>query len=344
MRKKKDLFDDPKRLLTQGVVIVVGGFGIYYFGNKIIQDIRRNRTNKQAADTPSVQQATVLRNAMNPSGIAMLMNFDTTNVDAVMNTAKQITNFEEVIKSYNNLYNATLISDLQTELSASEYQSFLNIISSNANKSNPNSNTAYAKKNQLVIAKLPVTVRKSPDATYHGAFYESDKNNNIYWQAKAGDFIGYATSNQHYDEKNNVKFIQIAFLVKKEGLSAGLKQYAGRTYTAWVSSSSSYVNLYSTEKEALSQYPTLASILSYKKPLDYYQSNLKGLFKHAVVCTKKTFIYDENLNAFTQVEAKTILGEFMGKLQTKTKTYIKFRTIDQQERWVTEQDAQLIES
>jgi hypothetical protein len=233
---------------------------------------------------------------------------------------------------------------LQTELDATDYQKFLTIVSANTNKSNPNAATNYAKKNQVVVAKVALTVRKSPDASYHGAFYESSKDNNIYWQAKAGEFIGYATGNQHFDEKNNVKFIQVAFLVKKEGLSKGLQQYAGKTYSMWVSASSNYVNIYDTEKELLSNYPNLASVISYKKPLDFYTANLKGMYKTSVVSIINSEIYDENMNAYTKVLERTLLGEYIGELKMPSKTLVQFRSIDQLERWVDKKNIKIIES
>jgi hypothetical protein len=339
MAKKKvnsnEWLDNPKRILVGGVVVGVGGFLLYKFGSSIFQTINHRNTEGQADSNPDVQQALALRSAINPSGISWMKSFDGTNTAALLDTAKQIKNLDAVSSAYRQLYNDDLLMDVQSELSSDDYQKFLTLVSSNPVKSGGKPQT-FAKKNQLIVAKADLYLRTSPDASYHGAIYEIADNHNIIRLAKAGEFLGYATGKQSFDVKNNVKFIEVAYLIKKENLPANLKSFAGKKYSYWISSSANYVDQFAYYNDMLKQYPATQNEVAYKKPLDFY-SGVKGIsgFGAIPIITKhKTAVLDDKLQPIMQVQSGTLLGEYIMSLNTGAANYIQFRTIDNTKRWV----------
>ena len=172
--------DNNKTMLINGALVVGGIYLTYRLGKNIIASLNKSDAQNKADDSPEVRQAMSLRSAMNPSGISWMMSMDTTDTSTVLNTAKTITNLDSVQKAYKNLYQNNLLDNLQNELSTSEYQKFLTIISSNTNKDTSHGGAPpvqFAKANQLIVAKKAVSLRSSPDASNHGAFYEvfSDK-------------------------------------------------------------------------------------------------------------------------------------------------------------------------
>lgn len=331
---KDSIFDHPKRLLVGGVAIGIGGFLLYKLGRKIITGMQQRSTENLADDSPEVRQAMALRSAINPSGASWMKSFDTTNTTALFDTAKQIKNLDEVGSAYRKLYDDDLLQDVQKELSASDYQKFLTIVSANPNKSGGSAPESFAKKSQMVVAKAEVFLRTSPDASYHEAIYQAfSSNKNIIRKAKAGEFLGYATGKQAYDDKNNVKFIEVGYLVKREGLPSSLKAYAGKSYTYWVSSSSNYVDIFQFYKNMYAAYPGTQQESSYKKPLDYY-SSLKGLISQAVITKRATQILDDKMQPLVPVPPQTLLGQYLVTFDTGRVKFIKFRTVDNTERWV----------
>jgi hypothetical protein len=335
MAEKKDKYgflDHPQRVLIGGAVVGVGGFLLYKFGKKIITGIRERNTASLADDSPVVRKAMALRSAVNPSGIKWMRSFDLTNVDAILETAKQITNLDEVANAYRKLYNAELLSELQSELNTGDYQKVLTILSSNTKKTT-GTTYKFAEKNHLVVAKTEVYLRSSPDASYHGAIYEISANKNIIRKAKIGEFLGYATGQQNFDEKNNVKFIEVAYLVKKEGIPESMKPFAGKQFSYWVSSSSDYVEIFSVFSSMLAKYPTTQAEVAYKKPLTFY-SGLKGAIMNPVITKKSTQVLNEKMQPFILVGPRTLLGEYLMALDTGACRFIKFKTVDNTERWV----------
>lgn len=116
-----------EKALTIGLGAV--GIGVAFFvGRKIIKNIREKRTERRF--TEESQQALLLRSAMNPSGASWLIWMDGTKEETIFNIAAQITNFKKVQQDYQNLYNRSLIQDLQKELDTDEYTKFMNIINS----------------------------------------------------------------------------------------------------------------------------------------------------------------------------------------------------------------------
>ena len=84
------VMEHPGRVLVGGVVVGVGSFMLYKVIRKIIAKAKQGNTEKKLDDSPEVRQASVLRNAMNPSGISWMMSFDNTSTDKILDTAKSI--------------------------------------------------------------------------------------------------------------------------------------------------------------------------------------------------------------------------------------------------------------
>ncbi len=338
---KDSIFDHPKRLLVGGAAIGIGGFILYKLARKVITGIQKQNTEKMADDSPEVRQAMALRSAMNPSGITWMRSFDGTNTKVIFDIVKQIKKLDDVGSAYRKLYDDDLLKDLQNELSATDYQKFLTMVSSNPGKASGSAPVKFAAKSQMVVAKKEIFLRSSPDASYHEALYQTlSKNKNIIRKAKAGEFLGYATGKQSFDSKNNVKFIEVAYLVKKEDLPASLKAYAGKKYTYWVSSSSDYVDIFQYYKNMWEQYPGTQNETSYKKPLDYY-GGVAGFIAKPVVTVRATKVMDEKFRNPLQVQSQTLLGEYLMNLDTGETNYVKFRTVDNTLRWVAASDVKI---
>jgi hypothetical protein len=314
-------------------------------GKNLIAKVNKNNAQKNTDDKPEVRQAMSLRSSVNPSGYSWMKSFDTTNVDTVMEIAKTITNLDKVQKAYKDLYQDNLLDDLQSDLSTGEYEAFLNIIASNANKDTSNGGAPpvqYTKKNQLIVAKKDVTLRSSPDASNHGAFYEVFSEDNIYRVAKAGEFLGYATGQQHYDEVNNVKFIQVAYVINAKYAPTAYKKKNKVKMSFWISASSNYTVQFPNAKAMISAYPKTSSTAAWKKPLDYF--DLKGIPTPRLLTKSAAVILNERFAPINHASANTILGQLMMSMQTKQGVLLKFRTIDNTIRWVDQRYIQLQET
>lgn len=269
----------PERIFTPGPrllngLLALGGLALAYrLGKGIVQDMKKEGALRLADDSPQVQQALLLRDALNPSGISWLMPLDQTNVGKVLDVAAQIAHLDSVAAAYRDLFQDSLYQDLQNELSTLNYQKFLTIVSSNPAKVTGGGAfpaTAFAKAGALLVAKRDVFVRSSPDASNHGAIYEIFSAPNVLRTAKAGEFIGYATGRQHYDAKNNVKFIQAGFAVKPESAPVAWKAKAKQPFTFWVSSSKTYVDQLQDYDRMWQAYPLTKNATGWMKPLNYF--------------------------------------------------------------------------
>jgi len=327
--------DNPKRILVGGVVVGVGGYLLYKLGKKIVDDLKHKGTEDKADDSPEVRQAMNFRSGINPSGISWMKTFDSLNYDMIMDTAKTVTNLDAVNLAYKNLYGDDLLLDLQRELNAENYQRLLTLISSNSGKKGGAAPLKFAKKNGLIVSIGEAFIRTSPDASYHGAIYEINDKKNIVRKSKVGEFLGYATGKQSFDLKNNVKFMEVGYIVKKDGLPANLKAKAGMKVSYWISSSANYIAQFDYFKDMLAQYPNLQNELAYKKPLDFY-SGVKGLsgVQIPVITKQRTQVLDGKMQPLIAVNAGTLLGTYLMSLNAGKTNYIQFRTVDNTLRWV----------
>jgi hypothetical protein len=321
--------------IVNGILVIGGVFVTYKLAQRLLLEYKKSTTQSQVDDSPSARQAIGLRSAINPSGISLFKSFDTTSVSVVLETAKSITNLDQVAKDYSNLFGDNLLDDLQSELSASEYQTFLSIVAANPKKQTGQGSAPaveYAKASSLVVAKKEVTLRTTPDASNHGAIYEQFSDKNIIRLAKPGEFLGYATGRQQYDQKNNVKFIEVAFVVNAVKAPSAYKDKNKVRISFWVSSSSEYVDIFPFYKNMYDAYPATTPFTGWMKPQDFF--TLKGLPSPILLSLYKVPILNEQLIAINQAGANTLLGEPIMSLTTTKGEFTQFRTVDNTLRWV----------
>jgi hypothetical protein len=148
-----------------------------------------------------------------------------------------------------------------------------------------------------------------------------------------------------------VKFIQVGYMVKKEGVPENFKKFAGQKRIFWVSSSADYVDMFTKYSPMWDRYPATKTAVAYLKPLDYYDPKpqdpkkkpVNGVPLRVVVTNKATEVLGEKLQPVAQVTARTLLGAFTGSLNTGSKKYVKFLTASSTERWVDANDIQILE-
>jgi len=327
--KSKVPNSDIKKRIIQGFAIAGGSYLTYHFGKKAYDKWKQKSTSALADKSPAVRQAMSLRSAINPSGTSWLKWSDGTNETSITQTASQIINLEAVINAYRNLYNSELLSDLQSELSTNEFNAFLQTIannkinSSNGNgTSSSNSTGTYTQPQNIVVAKQAVYVRTSPDASYHGAWYEVTGNKNIFKTAKAGEFVGYASGKQHYDSENNVKFIEVSYR----------NVNSGETKILWISASSNYTEQFSSVASMEAKYPLTKGITS-----KFLAINGLGLLTDSgsrAISICKTEIKDKNFKPITEIEPHVLIGFPVMSMKGNGMDYTLIRTVDDDEVWV----------
>lgn len=316
---------DVQRKVLRGAV-VIGSLTLGYFvGKRIFKKLRERKTSLLADKSPEVRQAMSLRSAMNPSGASWLMWGDGTKEDVIWQVAQQITDLDAVALAYRNLYSDELIKNLQSELGTNDFNAFLQAVASTrVNDRNSSGMTvtdgAYSAPQKLIVAIQAVYVRTSPDASYHGRFYEVGENKNIFKTAKAGEFIGYATGKQHYDAKNSVRFIEVAY--KKDGISKVL----------WVSASSKYTEQFSSKDALLAKYPQNSTALMTMQPLSTL--GWLGLSGHRMVTTEPTQVYDQDFRPTETIPSGMLVGYPVMALNGGLNEYTLIRTAGGQDRWI----------
>jgi len=336
--KTYQAFEAPQSKIVSGLILAGGIYVSYRLGKKLLAVLQKSDAQSKADDSPEVRQAMALRSAINPSGISWMKSFDTTDNSLVFNTAKQITNLDQVSKSYKNLYQDNLLDDLQDDLSGSDFQKFLSMVSSSPKKDTSSGGTPFvqwARPNQMVVAIKQVQLRSSPDASYHGKIYEQFSPKNIIKTANPGEFLGYATGKQHFDEKNNVKFIELAYVINGAKSPPSLKTQNKKRVSYWVSSSANYVDIYTYYKQMFDTWPKTSAFTAWMKPMDFF--TLKGLSMPVLLTKTLTPVLDDSLKAVNYVRPYIILGQLIMQLDTGNKQFMQFRTIDNQVRWVDKQ-------
>lgn len=98
---------------------------IFYLVRSVIKNGAKQATqNAVASGDTNALIAVELRQAMNPTGSSWMMSFDGTDVETVFNCAKKTTDFAGVARAYKDLYDSDLITDLQDELSITDFAQF----------------------------------------------------------------------------------------------------------------------------------------------------------------------------------------------------------------------------
>jgi len=113
-----------------GKYIAIGSLGIIgvFLTIKLIANRRKVQSGKRVLTDPNVRFATEFNSAINPEQNWALDMFSGADKEKIFALAKQVKNFEDVAQEYQNLYEDSLIIELQDALGR-EYDSFIRIMS-----------------------------------------------------------------------------------------------------------------------------------------------------------------------------------------------------------------------
>lgn len=310
---KTKLHTDPNKDL---LIKAGAGLVLVWLGNKILKNLKKDQTESQVENDPTVGQAQSLRQAMNPSGNEWMRKMDGTNTKAIFTIAKDIDDIESVRKSYKNLFNTSLYEDLQGELSATDYQKFLSL----ATKGKAGSHNYAPKRedipaNNWVITKAQTNIRKTPvkESKYF-------PGNNILKLVELGKLLGITTGKFVFDEKHDVVFVEFwTYNTKKEK----------KTYYV----AKSQVELISNDEKKNRE-------TKEKIPLEV----LKGIDddsspQQEVISSEEIEIYNEYFKHVATAPKGIIIGFPIMTLDTGKGTYIKVKTVQGLLRWVKAEKA-----
>ncbi|MEO6833646.1 MAG: hypothetical protein ABI169_15675 [Chitinophagaceae bacterium] len=268
---------DTKQSLIGIGILGIGGMMLINSVRKSDEKRREDAALQQTANNPNVQQAQLLRQAMNPYK-PLPMSIDGTDVKLIMATAKQITDLASVQKAYTAIYQNELMTDLRSELSSKDFEAFMWQVSSNAKTTTEvSSNGTVSSKpvqgaksyalgtNYKVWAVKDVLLRSAPEATsvqgsiltqlkfaWEEGNYITAPRSNILELCKASQFIGYTTGKSQLDASHHVPFIEVWYKVNGtyKGATASMKKRNGETIRGWVSASPDFSFQTASFKEA----------------------------------------------------------------------------------------------
>lgn len=123
-QKDKGMSNKEVILYTMGSVLLIGG--TFFVGRKLVRDaVKKHEENNSVEDGSIASYAKAIKMAFDNDG------WWGTDEDALRNTLISIPSkatFQQVVKSYQRLYNKSLMADMQSELSTSEYNEMVSII------------------------------------------------------------------------------------------------------------------------------------------------------------------------------------------------------------------------
>jgi hypothetical protein len=261
------------------------GIGILGLGGMmLINSVRKSDGRREEAvlqqtgNNPTVQQAQLLRQAMNPNK-PLQMSWDGTDEQLVMSTAAAITDLSSVQNAYRALYDgADLMKDLRAELSSQAFEQFMWQVANNgrtitqvsSNGQVTSTQTQQPKKyalgiNYKVWALKDVLLRSAPEATsvqggvlsqlkfaWEEGNYLTAPKSNILELCKAAQFVGYTTGRSQIDAQHHVPFIEVWYKVKGnyKGAAPRMKKRHGENVRGGVSASADYTMQTASFKEA----------------------------------------------------------------------------------------------
>lgn len=310
---KPKFHTDPNKDL---LIKAGAGLVLVWLGSKLLKNLKKEQTESQIVEDPTVGQAQSLRQAMNPSGNEWMRKMDGTNKAAIFAIAKEIEDIETVRKNYKNLFNASLYEDLQGELSAQDYQKFLALATKGkAGSHNYAPTRTDIPKNYWVITKAQTNIRKTPvkESKYI-------PGNNILKLVELGKILGITTGKFVYDESNDVVFVEVwTYNPKKE------KKIF---YVA-----KSQIEIISNDEKKKRE-------VKEKIPLEVLQG-IDNLYnpQEEVVSTMPIEIYNEDFKHIATAPKGIIIGFPIMTMDTGKGKYIKVTTVQGLTRWVKAEQA-----
>ncbi|MBT7825963.1 MAG: hypothetical protein HN600_05160 [Bacteroidetes bacterium] len=229
----QDTDDLKRRAMTIGFYGLAGFLGYKFLLQPQIQKYKQRKEQNDVVFNDNKRQATVLFNAMNPSGIKWMQAFDTTNEEMVYDAARRITNWNEVQTTYRNLYSKDLLNDLQNELTTKEFNTFFSLLNTKNSSGSSSTGKAYTKKGMMIVASANIRLRTTPDSTISAY----SLNTNVLGVAKTNTFLGWATGQQQIDN-DGVKYLEVRIkfstLVPSNVFSKLYSKLKNKTMTFWV--------------------------------------------------------------------------------------------------------------
>lgn len=182
-----------------GVLSIAALLAGAYFLNKKIQDKRAEEEGEKVGSEADASSASQIVQAGNQSGISWLSAIDGTNAVQIMNATRDAIKagktYKEISDSYKKLTKGgNMQNDMQAELTASQYKTFLNVIKLNTVSDNANTSNFANPVNpgDILSSKGKLTVRKTP--YINGSPRLLDRRGNaIDFVEEAGVCIGVAT-------------------------------------------------------------------------------------------------------------------------------------------------------
>lgn len=273
IRQVQDTNDLKRRFMTIGFYGIAGFLGFKFLLQPQLEKYLQRKAQNDVVFNENKQQASVLYNAMNPSGVSWMRSIDQTNEKMVYEAARRISNWNEVRTTYRNLYNRDLLADLQSELDTNEYKTFLTLLNSGSSTTNSSSGSgtpakAFTKQGMLIVASANIRIRSTPDSSVSAYAL----NTNVLGVANTNEFLGWATGKQQVDNKG-VKYleakIKFAEAVPSNVFAKVYAKQKSKIMTFWVGAGA--IRQYSYYSEL-----TTAGVLLYKGVKD---SGLRINFK-----------------------------------------------------------------
>lgn len=314
-------------LLKVGIgFVIVGGasYGLY----KLYEHQKKTSSEKEVLTNPAVQQAETLHAALFRTGIDWALHFGTSNTDAVMAIASQITDFSSVAAEYKNLYNSDLQDDLQQKLGAEALQRFLNTFNYNPNTVE---NKAKAKNGKgagvgipahsIIVTKAKTNLRRTPKDTSKWSLHS-----NIIQLVEQGVFLGASTGQTAFDNNGQSDTGTLYIEISTVALDTN------KPVKFWVAASQVKAITYDEYK-------------AHRPPMVHVKEKdtLSGIsFDKQLVTTYPAPIMNAEFKAVALAKPKQVLGFEIMRLYTGKEEYIQFLSMGQQQYWVNRKFVKII--
>lgn len=301
------------KLIKVGLLVAA-----FFVGKKMLAKGAQNSADNQIDTDPAAGQARALNAAMNPSGMAWMREFDTTNTEAIYEIAPQITDLDKVKDFYKAQTNGRILhEDLTKEISAEGYNKFL-ALATKGKAGTPKYATVRndIPTNQYVITKLESNIRKT-------AKKESKylPNNNIVKLVPANQIIGLSTGKFAYDEPNDTVFIE--FMTFQSKTMKRIYFYVAKSQIEFVTKEQK------EKRDKAGKIPT-AVIQGLSGADNEPQTQ--------AVSIRTTIIYDEAFKVISTAPKNIIIGFPIMQLETKKGKFTKIKTVQEKIRWVNTED------
>ncbi len=170
-----------------GAGLIVGGL---WYARKLYRDYKANKISDAAGGDPNIQAAIEIHQAIDGAGTAEKVLFD---------IAGHIQDWKAVSLAYRGKYQSDMLEDIKGDLSAADFQKFMNIY--NLNKKDAKGNL-IANKNPVTrgfwvyvekdanVRKTARVVTKFEEAKNNLKYIGQGRINNVIFLAKAGKYLG----------------------------------------------------------------------------------------------------------------------------------------------------------